>query len=109
MNVWTLIADFFLSNQKDFIFVFCVSFGVLANESYQRLKNDAYQIKNLFYKVIVALFVCLTLGRFFKNEPYYPVAIMLLSFGYQIAIEFIIKDLVPFMLNRITNKSKSDE
>lgn len=109
MNIWTLIADFFLSNQKHFIFFFCVGFGVLANESYHILKEESYQIKNILYKFIVALFVCLTIGQFFKNELYYPISIMILSFGYRPAIEFIIKDFLPFMLKKITNNNKSDE
>lgn len=98
---WDLFVEFLISQQRAFVFFFCVSFGVFAHESYQILKDEAYKIKNLMAKLVLALFVCTVIGSQVDNQKIYPFAIMLLAFVHRPAADWLFNEALPNVLKQV--------
>lgn len=112
------LVDFLIANQRHFLLLFCVFFGVVAQESYQSLKRGRTEIKLFLPKVIVALFVCIIIAGIIEGtdyERYSAYIIMLFAFLHRSAANWIMKDLLPTalniamtMINNFLKKSKDD-
>lgn len=106
------LFQFLVANQKMFVFFFCVIFGVIAQESYQMLKNEKSTIKKFLPKSVVALFVCLLASGFLQESEflnkYHPWVIMALAFLHRPASDWIMTDLLPFLSKQLI-KRKEDE
>lgn len=107
------LIEFLTANQKMFVFFFCVLFGVVAQESYQMLKNEGSTVKKFLPKSIVALFVCLLASGFLQENEflnkYYPFVIMGLAFLYRPASDWIMTDLLPFLSKQLIKNQKPKE
>lgn len=108
------LIEFLTTNQKMFVFFFCVLFGVIAQESYQILKNENRStIKKFIPKSIVALFVCVLVSGFLQENKflnkYYPFVIMGLAFLYRPASDWIMTDLLPFLSKQLIKNQKQKE
>ena len=84
-----------------FLFIFCVLFGVIAQECYQTLKNDTYKFRKVLPKLTLAWFVCMIIGGLLNENPfftkYYPFIIMLFAFIHRICADWIMTDFFPLI------------
>jgi hypothetical protein len=108
------LLDFLQGNGKYFVQIFCVAFGVIAQECYQILKQDKYEFKNVIPKLVLAWFVCLLFGAVIEQNKtlnqYYPFLIMALAFVHRRAADWIMNDFFQFILKYLNNKNtKKDE
>ena len=105
------LFQFLVANQKMFVFFFCVIFGVIAQESYQMLKNENSTIKKFLPKSVVALFVCLLANGFLQESAFlnkfYPWVIMALAFLHRPASDWIMTDLLPFLSKQLIKNQKT--
>lgn len=109
MNKYEL-TNFLIANQKGFVFFFSVLFGVVAQECYQMIKNEAVTFKKVLPKAIVAFFVCFLAGGFLAEtdilKNYYPHAMMLMAFLHRPVADWIMNDFLPYLSKSIVSKNK---
>lgn len=103
------LLSFLTANGKLFVQLFCVPFGVLAQECYQVLKNDNYRFRKVIPKLILAWFVCLifgtVIGQVKSLTDLYPVLIMAFAFVYRNAADWLQKDFFQFILKYLNSKT----
>lgn len=107
MNRQQLI-DILIANQKAFVFFFSVLFGVVAQECYQLIKNEAMTFKKILPKAIVAFFVCFLAGGFLAEtdilKNYYPHAMMLMAFLHRPVADWLMNEFLPYISKSILKK-----
>ena len=112
MDKSTLLT-FLSDNGKIFVQFFCPIFGVLAQESYQALRDDNYKFKKVIPKLVLAWFVCLVFGSLITEDSflnkYYPILIITLAFIHRRAADWLMNDFFNFFLKYINSKTKKDE
>lgn len=111
------IVEVLVKGQWYLMFAFCTVFGVVTNESYLKLKYpDRKPWRNLFFKLVVAFFVCMLIHGWYDyklyNKKYEYIPITLASFlHYQIG-SWIRTSLFPLLTKVILNSltgGKKDE
>lgn len=110
MNKTNILA-FLNSTGTLFVQIFCPIFGVIAQECYQVLKNEAYKFKKILPKLVLAWFVCLVCGTLIEQSDFlikvYPILILVIAFSYRKAADWIANDFFQFLLdylNKFNNK-----
>jgi len=105
------LIQLLIENQRIAIFFFCVLFGVVAQESYQILKNENTSFKKFLPKSIVALFVCMMVSGFLQENEllnkFYPFVIMAMAFLHRPASDWMMTDLLPFLSNQLVKGQKN--
>lgn len=113
MNDKEMLDLLFLS-QKGIIFAFFVIFGFAAGEAYQSLKTQAnYKFKKAIPKLILSFFVCvICIPLINRNEfakEYFPICIGLISFLYMPIANFLAKDFLPMLIEKLLKQKKENQ
>lgn len=112
------IFNFLLKNPFYFVFPFCIIFGVLANESWLKLKYpDRNFYEGLFLKFIVSTFVCILVHSIYSwrkyDKEYEYLPLLLASFLYSYIVNWINTSLFPILtklfVNILTKKGEGEQ